>query len=277
MSIAEKLQTIAENEQRVYDRGYGIGNRRGHSEGFGQGRDFGYQEGYGKGYDDGVAAGGGDDAFWDVYQDNGNRKSYAYAFSGDGWKNDNFYPKYNIIPEGTALRMFARGLSDVDVEKRLLDLGIVLDTSKVTASDGFSYFCEYSSPSVLPIIDTTGTSSLNTMFQYAAYLVTIRKLILKDDGSQTLVNAFRGSEKIENIEIVGVIGDSVDFRWAKKLSAGSIRSIMWALSETSTGKTITLSKTAVDVAFANDDFVGSDTLDWGQLVLDRPNWTVNLV
>lgn len=61
MSIAEKLTTIAENEQKVYEAGKASA------------------------YDE----------FWDTFQQNGNRRAYQGAF-GSIFDADNFKPKYPI-------------------------------------------------------------------------------------------------------------------------------------------------------------------------------------
>lgn len=80
MSIAEKLVTIAENEQKVYDAG----------------KKAEY------------------DAFWDVYQTNGTTANYAYKFAGSGWTNKNFKPKYDFGDMDTATYMFAgSGIADL--------------------------------------------------------------------------------------------------------------------------------------------------------------------
>ncbi len=39
------------------------------------------------------------DRFWDEFQENGNRRFYSYAFSGYGWTNENFKPKYPIVTD----------------------------------------------------------------------------------------------------------------------------------------------------------------------------------
>ena len=66
MSIAEKLTTIAENEQKVYEAG----------------KKSQYDE------------------FWDTYQTNGQRTNYTYAFSGLGWTDNLYKPKYPITFAG---------------------------------------------------------------------------------------------------------------------------------------------------------------------------------
>lgn len=92
MSIAEKLVTIAENQEKVYDAGK--------------------QDEW--------------SAIWDGIQENGNRTDYSAAFRGKGWTDENFSPKYPMQPT-SAERMFeGTGISDFTKD------GIVLDFSKCT-------------------------------------------------------------------------------------------------------------------------------------------------
>ncbi len=82
MTIAEKLQTIAENEQMVYDAGYAKGKAQG-------GGDDGYY-----------------DTFWDVFQNYGNRTNYEHAFhspyNNDMWTDVNYAPKYPLVCDGNS-------------------------------------------------------------------------------------------------------------------------------------------------------------------------------
>lgn len=64
MSIAEKLVTATQNQQKVFDAG----------------KKAEY------------------DRFWDKFQDYGNRVQYSYAFSYDGWTDEIYNPKYAIRP-----------------------------------------------------------------------------------------------------------------------------------------------------------------------------------
>ena len=98
MSIADKLTTVAENQQRVYDAGYA----KGKAEGGGGDYDAVYDEGYNQGKKDEY------DTFWDYYQDNGARTDYQYAFAYGGWRNANFKPKYPLANISNASSMFAR-------------------------------------------------------------------------------------------------------------------------------------------------------------------------
>ena len=198
MSVADKLKAVAENVPKVYEAG----------------KKAEY------------------DAFWDSYQNGGKREGYAFAFAGKGWNAETFRPKYDIIIKGTARSMFAGALLKVDLEQALNDLGLTLDTSGVTSSDGFDYFIEYASPSVLPTINTTGVSTIRRIFTHSPDLVTVRKLVIKGDGSQTFSTAFSGCTALENLVIEGVIGQNgLDLHWSTKLSRDSIVSVINALSD----------------------------------------------
>lgn len=73
MSIAEKLTTVAENQQRVFDAG----------------KKAEY------------------DAFWDVHQSNGQARNYSNRFYS--WDTENYKPKYPIIVQanGSCQNCFA--------------------------------------------------------------------------------------------------------------------------------------------------------------------------
>ena len=73
MSISEKLITIAENEQRVYEKGK--------------------QDEY--------------DVFWDSYQVNGTRTGYNGAFGNERWTDTIFKPKYDFLGVKNAMQMFS--------------------------------------------------------------------------------------------------------------------------------------------------------------------------
>ena len=94
MSIEERLITIAENQQKIYDAGYAAGSAIDY--------DAVYDEGYNQGKKDEY------DTFWDYYQDDGTRTDYPYAFAYGGWRNANFNPKYPLANITDATSMFAR-------------------------------------------------------------------------------------------------------------------------------------------------------------------------
>ena len=83
MNIAEKLQTVAENQQKVYDAGFIAGQSAGGN------TDEAYQDGFADGKHAEY------DAFWDALQQKGNRRNYWGAFVS--WTDEIFKPKYPII------------------------------------------------------------------------------------------------------------------------------------------------------------------------------------
>lgn len=217
------------------------------------------------------------DKFWDAYQQNGKRKGYSGAFSGVGWTAETFKPKYDLIVKTTARNMFLSGLQGVNLEEHLVNLGIAFDTSGVTSIDGFDYFLQHSCPSVMPTIDTRGTTQVRYIFCHANFLTTVRKLIFKEDGSQTLKSLFDGCTALANITIEGKMGANVDIK-AAPLTKESIISVVNALYSGATGKTLTLNLAAVNAAFetsagAND---GSTSTEWLALVATKSNWTISL-
>jgi hypothetical protein len=81
MNFDEKLITIAENQQKVFDAGKT------------------------KEWSD----------FWDSFQQNGNRTSYSCSF-GSGWNVENFRPKYPIRPTNAYMMFFNNVADSIDVD-----------------------------------------------------------------------------------------------------------------------------------------------------------------
>ena len=89
-NVAEKLTTIAENQEKVYKAG----------------KQAEWSD------------------FWDNFQQNGNRADYGYGFGGTGWNDENFNPKYPMIVTGAYQMFIWCNITDLTRE------GIVLDFSK---------------------------------------------------------------------------------------------------------------------------------------------------
>lgn len=232
MTIAEKLQTIAENEQKVFDAGK--------------------KSEY--------------DSFWDSFQNNGNRTDYKNAFFGTGWNEKNFKPKYDIrVVNGQS--MFDSTTEIKDLKDILDKCGVVLDTSKAT---NLQYFLTSSHIEKVGVIDTTSLTDIKWMLYYCPRLKSVEKVILKSDGSQTFNNAFLELYVLEDLTIEGTIGkNGFDIQGSPKLSKASIENIIGCLSTTTSGLTVTLSKTAVDTAFTETE--------WATLIATKPNWTISLL
>jgi curved DNA-binding protein CbpA len=241
MSIADKLQIIAENEQKVFDAG----------------------------------AKSEYDKFWDSYQENGNRTNYNFAFSGNGWNIETLKPKYDIVPTICSLMFRALNLY-VNISSFFEEQGIKLDFSKTTS---FSEMCLGSNITGFGVIDTRSANGIDYIFASASKLQTVQLLILKDDGSQGAASSFKDCSSLVNITIQGTIGRNFNLQWSTKLSHDSIVSIVNALSTTTTGLTVTLSKTAVNKAFETAEGLadGSASAEWTTLIATKSNWTISLV
>lgn len=178
--------------------------------------------------------------FWDKWQDYGNRTDYQHGFAG--WSADMagfLRPKYDIRPT-RAYMMFGTNKALTDLPTWCAECGIELDFSNCT------YFTNFINSSVVKhigVINTNSAKNLHNMFSGSSYIITVDKIILKSDGSQTFESAAFVAKTLENITFEGVIGKNIWFNTCTKLTTASLLSILTALSKDSTlatGKTITL-------------------------------------
>ena len=213
--------------------------------------------GYDQGYADGKQA--EYDRFWDIYQDNGNRTDHWCAFGGKGWTNETFQPKYDIRP-ATANYMFY-GSKITDLKKSLADWGVTLDFSQCTI---FTHFMAVSEITTLGVVDTRSANSLASMFSQRCALVTIDKIILREDGSQT-GPSFNALTALVDIRFEGKFGASVSFAMAQHLSVDSLQSIIDALKDMTgaTAQTLTLHASA-----------GAMLTEAQKVSITAKNWTV---
>ncbi len=124
MSIADKLAVIAMNEQRVYEAGKQAELN----------------------------------AFWETFQEGGNRNSYLYAFRGAYWKDVFYNPKYPIV--GDMQQVFiASGVTNTKVP-------IVVNGSIASGFQGASV-------KTIPSIDLTDCTSCNRTFYNAGALESV--------------------------------------------------------------------------------------------------------
>lgn len=242
MSIADKLTTIAENVQKVYEAGR--------------------KDEY--------------DAFWDTYPVE--QYDMSYAFAGFSWDSEKFRPKVNLKPT-RATRMF----TVFDYRKHKPPLDFVDWTSKTGLSIDFgnctnlNQIFSQANISRIGTLDIRKSTDNYGIFSENRVIHTIEKL--KVTEKSPFASTFYNTTELENLIIEGTIGQN-GFAVAQstKLSEKSIKSIINALSTTTSGLTVTLSKTAVNNAFetsegAND---GSTSQEWSALEATKTNWTISL-
>lgn len=223
------------------------------------------------------------DAFWDEYQQNGNRNSYNNAFYNLGWNDKTFKPKYDIRPGAngnTATNIF-QACAVTDMSKILEEQGVVIDLSLYKGSNPVSLFPSCVSITRIPLVIIPPTANYGNHCAYCYKLKTIDGLMLSEEGTQTFSNnIFQECYKLENITIVGCsddkpgkIGNNFNIGASLVLTKESILSIINALLETASGKTVTFSKTAINNAFGiNIDNESTYTEEWNTLRNSKSNW-----
>lgn len=238
MSVGEKLVTITENMTDIYGRayvgGFSEGHEVGYKIGYDKGVDIGTNGGFTVGYDKGSAAGKQSeyDLFWDANQKNGQRTNYQYAYLGNGFSFDNFYPKYDIAPKGAFNQAFALWNSDENVHKgnlaeRLVHCGVKMDLSKATAMMQAFYRGYFTH---LPAIHLPGGITNHQIFGDCVYLETVDKLIV--DEKTVFSECFKGAVALENIQFEGVIGQNgLDFSACPLLRRESMLSAIGCLKD----------------------------------------------
>lgn len=252
MSVNEKMTAIADairgytgrNDKLSLDgmatgvsEVFGTGNQEGYNRGYDEGLTEGRTQGYGLGFEEGKIA--ERDAFWDVFQNKGSAKSYYYAFSYNRFNAETFKPKYDIV----------------------------CNNSGTAAQNMF-----YNSTTIrnIPVaIDVRNTSHIGATFYSATNLKSVKKIIIGSGvisgGNTTFYNCYA----LESITFEGEIAVGINFQWCTLLNKASIESIINALSATTSGLTVTFSKTAVNNAFTAEE--------WEALEATKTNWTISLV
>lgn len=190
------------------------------------------------------------DAFWDTYQGKGKLKVYYMKFHGAAgsisWTNDIYNPKYEIDCTGHnqygASEVFYASLYITDIKVPINCQGVYMNNT------------------------FNGCTNLK------------RIPLLRVNESTTYRQTFLSCGNLEALAIEGIIGQNgLNLQWSTKLSKASIISIINALSTTTSGLSVTLSKTAVNTAFEDGNATGSESQEWETLIATKPNWTINLV
>ena len=246
MSIANKLQMIAENEQKVYNAGYNKGKA--------DGRQAEY------------------DRFWDNYQQNGNRNDYKNAFSGTGWTEETLKPKYpvKIVDTTTtsrcAMEMFRRlGYNNSNILFDMTEICKRLDLSEALSIQGLLY----NACAKNITLDASKSKTLQEAFRCGDGGVLDNMTLTVSSACQNYTNAFYYCSNLTNLTFTdgSQIAASVDLHWSP-LTRASLESVIAALSDTATGFTASLKQSAVNAAFSWEE--------WLALVAAKPNWTITL-
>ena len=186
------------------------------------------------------------DRFWDGFQRNGERSNYSYAFYHNYWDDEVYNPKYDIKAQNLQFAFRYSNITDTKV-------AIYLNNTYADSGAG--------------------------IFSNAKQLKTIRKIVLTST-TPISSNMFSNCTALENLTVEGVIGQNgFNVQSSSLLSRASIISIINALSTTTSGLTVTLSRAAVNSAFETSDGAadGSTSAEWSAIIGARSNWTISLI
>ena len=205
------------------------------------------------------------------------------AFSGVYWNKDTFKPPCKIIPnaESSAARgMFAyfnlNGIRGnlVSLTYEMLDLSNCKTNTSV-----YGLFENATFESIE--VDLSNVSQLYNIFtcNNGGKIYKIRAKI----NATTISSCFNNASMLEELiledgSVIG--GNGFNVQHSTKLNKASIISIINALSTTTTGLTITLSKTAVNNAFGinvDDETTYPIGSEYYTLRHSKDNWTISYI
>lgn len=195
----------AEGEKVGYENGYSEGETKGKAEGIEQGKQAEY------------------DAFWDSFQENGNRRRYTYAFTYT-WTREMFKPKYDIIV-GVALnyQMFNNCPIECSLTEILNEAGIALRFLGGYSSSTFSS-CNFTE------IDISSSVAFETWASTFSGCLKLKILKLPELKRSCVFNGTFGScTALEDLTLSGVIGKDINFQWSP-LSVESMKNIISCLN-----------------------------------------------
>ena len=235
---------------------------------FSMGRTDGYFDGYNQGLSEGIEQGkqSAYDEFWDSYQSNGNRTDYARAFEGAFWNDDRFKPKYPLNNAQNCNYMFR--YTNI---KDLSSLNIVYCTG------AYALCREAANLELMGNIYLAGNTSISQGFHSCSKLTKIG--VLRVGAGTNLELAFYNCTALKEVTFTGTIGTSLGIG-NSPLNRASIESIISCLSDTATGKTLTLKKTAVNTAFGidvDDEATYPEGSEYYNLRHSKDNWTFSYV
>lgn len=216
------------------------------------------------------------DYFWDKFQKNGTRAQYQYGFSGRGWDDELFKPKYDIISQNSVGVFYHCNITDL--EARLKECGVTYD---ISGSTNYTGMFGGTTITIIPELVFSGKASyIGPMFAESRKLHTIRKITLQEGFNTPMPDAFLNCIALENITFEGFIPKSIILSESAKLSKASIINIIEHLSDVAvSGQSAAFSKTAVNTAFETTAGAGdgSTSAEWQSLIATKSNWTISLV
>lgn len=215
------------------------------------------------------------DAFWDSFQQNGNRTQYEYAFYV-GWDDNNFKPKYDICPINASSMI--RNNTIKNGLKNMAERGLTIDLSNAEYCSYAFYNCQLIEEIPFNISLENMTGNPSKMFDNCYKLHTIKKIIFPSYENYKMTNTsdmFNYVPKLTNLTVEGDICTSINLSYCPNLTAESAKNIiehlkdLW-LTETQFTETIKLHE---DVwARLETEYPLSDGENWKDCRVPQAGW-----
>lgn len=197
------------------------------------------------------------DRFWDVFQENGQRGNYFYAFAGGGWTPETFKPKYPIrivetaAPNRHCEGMFYGFMRGYEEQPISLTPEMVDFSQAMLIQDTFS--CAN--------FDTITADFSNAVSLYGAFQQhkaknqekTTRAIHLKvTEKCTNFTGTFNQCRNLEELLFTedSTIAAKIDVTHCEKLSRESLLSILYALKD---GASLTCTLGTVNLAKLTDE------------------------
>ena len=170
------------------------------------------------------------DRFWDSYQQKGASISYYRLFSGSGWNDETFKPKYSFSP--TSLAEAFKNSRITNLKQILLNQGVT-----ISGSNYINLYYTFSDSTITHIgeIGHIHCNNIQNMCINCNNLISIDKLTIGSNAQghlTTMINAFINCNSLEHVIIDGEItGHDCNVQWSPKLDKESLMSIINALKD----------------------------------------------
>ena len=201
----------------------------------------------------------GQDDVFNALSNNGTRTEWQYAFRRSDFSGRSFPQKVHVT---NCHQMFA------NYNGQYLPSGF--DFSNQSTQD-MQWLCRYAQVlKVFPDMGILAQAKYGGTWQGCYELETIE--LIRCDENTVFDTSFGGCNKLKNVAFEGTIGQNISFGESGSLSKASIENTIAHLSDTASGKTLTLKQIAVM------ENIGSPyEQEWLDLVATKPNWTISLV
>ena len=194
------------------------------------------------------------DAFWDMFQKNGTRTEYRYAFAYTDWTEEMFKPKYPFKLAGDNTYAF------LGVKAVWEDKVFEVDTAEAV---NLMWAFRLTKFKRIGKCDLSSATNIQGIFSLCSNLVSIAQIVAHE--SLVWHEAFLYSANLEEVRFSGVIGNSIGFTDCSKLSVDSVQSVIDHLKDLTGQSTQTLTLHAT---------VGIKLTEAQKATITAKNWTL---